>query len=92
MAFSGIVPGKAGNGSAGSDVNYVQPKIHSNTAQGWGFFTKVVNHNSAIHKAADRHSSQLEPPQGAVPATSSIHSLWEFQELYQAKSWNGREP
>ena len=26
-----------------------------------------------------------------VPTTSSIHGLWEFQELYQAKSWNGQE-
>ena len=47
--------------------------------------------NSAIHKAAGRHSSQLEPPPGAVPAAGSIHGLWEFQELYQAKSWNGWE-
>ena len=27
-----------------------------------------------------------------VPTAGSIHSLWEFQELYQAKSWNGQEP
>ena len=47
---------------------------------------------SAIHKAASRHSSWLEPPPGAVPAAGSIHGLWEFQELYQAKSWNGWEP
>ena len=39
---------------------------------------------SAIHKAIGRCSSQLELPPGAVPAASSIHSLWEFQELYQA--------
>ena len=37
--------------------------------------------NSAIHKAP-----------GVIPATGSIHGLWEFQELYQAKSWNGWEP
>ena len=27
-----------------------------------------------------------------IPTASSIHGLWGFQELYQAKSWNGREP
>ena len=48
--------------------------------------------NSAIHKAADQAFSRLKWPPGAVPAASSIHGLWEFQELYQAKSWNGREP
>ena len=45
--------------------------------------------NSAIHKAVGR---QLERPREVIPAAGSIHGLWEFQELYQAKSWNGREP
>ena len=31
-----------------------------------------------------------EPP-GAIPATGSIRGLWEFQELYQLKSWDDRE-
>ena len=44
---------------------------------------------SAIHKAI---GWWLEQPPEVVPATSSIQGLWEFQELYQAKSWNGREP
>ena len=48
--------------------------------------------NSTIHKAAGRHSSWLEPPPGAIPAAGSIHGLWEFQELCQAKSWNSWEP
>ena len=48
--------------------------------------------NSAIHKAAGQASSQLERTPGVVPAAGSIHGLWEFQELYQAKSWNSREP
>ena len=47
---------------------------------------------SAIHKAASQVFSQLEQPPGAIPATSSFRGLWEFQELYQAKSWNGWEP
>ena len=45
--------------------------------------------SSAIHGQA---FSQLEWPPGPVPAATSIHGLWEFQELYQAKSWNGQEP
>ena len=48
--------------------------------------------NSAIHEAAGQKFSQLEQPQRPVPTGSSIHGLWEFQELYQAKSWNGQEP
>ena len=35
---------------------------------------------------------QQEWPSETVAATSPIHGLWEFQELYQAKSWNGRKP
>ena len=38
---------------------------------------------SAIHKAVGR---RLERPREVVPATCSIHGLWKFQELYQAKS------
>ena len=26
------------------------------------------------------------------PVASSFHGVWEFQELYQAISWNGWEP
>ena len=51
-----------------------------------------VDANSAIHKAAGQVFSWLERPQRPIPASSSIHCLWEFQELYQAKSWNGWEP
>ena len=53
---------------------------------------RTLHCNSAIHKATGRHSSRLEPPPGAVPAAGSIHGLWEFQELNQAKLWNGQEP
>ena len=28
---------------------------------------------------------------GTVPTAGPIHGLWELQELYQAKSWNGLE-
>ena len=47
---------------------------------------------SAIHKAAGQVFSRQEWPSETVPAASSIHGLLEFQELYQAKSWNSREP
>ena len=50
------------------------------------------NLNSAIHKAAGQAFSRQELPPGTVPAAGPIHGLWEFQELSQAKSWNGREP
>ena len=63
----------------------------------WGFSTlslvdvKMFAVYSAIHKATSGRSSQLEPLPGTIPATGSIHGLWEFQEFYQAKSWNGQE-
>ena len=59
--------------------------------QVYAFFIGVCHPYSTIYKAASRHSFRLEPPPWAVPATISIHGLWEFQELYQAKSWNGQE-
>ena len=49
---------------------------------------KTALTNSNIHKAVGR---RLERPPEVVPAAGSIHGLWEFQELYQAKSWNGWE-
>ena len=36
-------------------------------------------------KLPARPFSQLEWPQGSIPAIGSIHGLLEFQELYQAK-------
>ena len=46
--------------------------------------------NSAIHRATGQAFSRQERPSETIPATGSFHGLWEFQELYQAKSWNGR--
>ena len=42
---------------------------------------KLFVDNSAIQKAAGSRSFRLEPPPAAVPATGSIHGLWEFQEF-----------
>ena len=46
---------------------------------------------SAIHKAAVQRSAAVGTTSETVPATSPIHGLREFQELYQAKSWYSQQ-
>ena len=48
----------------------------------------VLTIHSAIHKAAVSRSAS----RSALTVRSPIHSLTDFQELYQSKLWNGWEP
>ena len=52
-----------------------------------------VDANSAISQTCPPAFCQRpERFSETIPATGPIHSLRDFQELFQAKSWNGQEP